>query len=211
MKPAHVAAASLLVFTVFGAGAPRGSAAEPDGTVSPDALPAPTPSYTFHMDVAMAMLHFPWLHFHMDGLGEYQPGASYDVRFSKVPWFFPKQHDEIDLSMLDPLMWPSRFTFAQTGRQSDERIFELHAISEPEMREATVAIGPRGCARRLDATYQDGTTIHMQVQNSNVDGFFVPQHLSANINEPHFALSADAAFKDYDFGTVSARDDKGWI
>ena len=28
--------------------------------------------YTFHVNVAMAMKHFPWLHFHMDGEGDYQ-------------------------------------------------------------------------------------------------------------------------------------------
>jgi hypothetical protein len=162
------------------------------------------PSYTFHMDVAMAMRHFPWLHFNMSGVGEYEPGQSYDVRFTKVPWFLPKQQSNIDLSMLDPLMWPSRFEYVETGQQNDTTLYELHSLKTTSLENAIVALGPKGGASWVNATYNDGTTIDMKVKCSNVNGFMLPAGLSAEIDEPHLALSADAAFEDYSFAATPA-------
>jgi hypothetical protein len=39
----------------------------------------------------------------------------------------------------------------------------------------------------------------MSVNSSNVSGFFLPVTLTAQIDEPHLALSASADFTDYDF------------
>lgn len=158
---------------------------------------ASVPSYTFHMQVAMAMRHFPWLHFHMDGDGEYLPTESYVVHFDKVPWFFPKKHNDVDLSMLDPVMWPQRYIFTPAGKSGDLTMYQLHALNDPNLQEATVALGPRGAARSVEVHYKDGTTIDMHVHSNDVDGFFLPQNLSADINEPHLALSANARFDDY--------------
>ena len=158
------------------------------------------PSYTFHVDVAMAMRHFPWLHFHMQGDGEYQPGESYVVHFTSLPWFLPKQHHDADLAMLDPTMWPKRFTYEEIARRPDgERLFLLHAINDPTLKEATVTIGAYSKARQLDAMYNDGTHIQMTVTRSNINGFWLPATLTADIDQPHMALSASADFKDYDF------------
>jgi hypothetical protein len=159
------------------------------------------PNYTFKVDVAMAMRHFPWLHFHVQGVGVYETGVSYIVHFTTLPWFVPKSRHDADLSMIDPLMWPKRYLFSQTGEQNGDTIFELHAIDDAGLRNATVAIGPGGLARHIEATYSDGTTIDTQVSNSNVDGFLLPVSMKADINEPHMALSASADFKDYDFNS----------
>lgn len=160
-------------------------------------LTATVPSYTFHMQVAMAMRHFPWLHFHMDGEGEYLPSESYVVHFDHVPWFFPKKHNDVDLSMLDPVMWPQRFSYVEIGKAGNLTMYELHSFNDANMRDATVALGPKGGARSVEVHYADGTTIDMHVHCNDVDGFFLPENLSADIDEPHMALSAQASFNDY--------------
>jgi hypothetical protein len=149
----------------------------------------------------MAMRHFPWLHFHLQGLGVYEPGVSYVVHFTKTPWFIPQARHDADLSMLDPLMWPGRYLYEEIGQQGDEKLFALHAINDPSLRNATVAVGPNGAARRIDATYSDGTHIETRVNLNNVDGFLLPATMTADIDEPHIALSANADFENYDFGS----------
>ncbi len=171
---------------------------------SPPQESAPPPGYTFRLDVAMAMRHFPWLHFHLEGAGVYDPGESYVVHFTSVPWFAPRKQHDADLSMLDPWMWPKHYTFQEVGEANGNRLFELHAINDPTLRSATVAIGPRGKARQVDASYTDGTHIETRVTSSDVDGFFLPATISADIDEPHMALSANADFTNYAFGNAPA-------
>jgi hypothetical protein len=157
------------------------------------------PSYTFRLDVAMAMRHFPWLHFHLEGLGVYQPGVSYVVHFTQTPWFIPQARHDADLSMLDPSMWPRRYLYEEIGQQGDEQVFALHAINDQSLRSATVTLGPNGTTRCVDATYSDGTRIVTRVSTSEVDGFLLPATMTADIDEPHIELSANADFEDYDF------------
>ena len=161
----------------------------------------PPPNYTFKLNVAMAMRHFPWLHFHMQGVGVYEPGVSYVVHFTSLPWFIPKTRHDADLSMIDPLMWPKRYLYQQIGQSGGETIFQLHAMDDPSLHGATVTLGPGGLARHVEAAYSDGTTIDMQVNNSDVDGFLLPVAMKADINEPHLALSASADFTDYAFNS----------
>ena len=170
---------------------------------APASTREPPPNYTFRLDVAMAMRHFPWLHFHMSGLGVYDAGVSYVVHFTSLPWFVPKSRPDFDLSMIDPVMWPKRYLFTQTGEHGSDTIFELHAIDDPSLRDATVTLGPGGLAREVQAAYSDGTTIDTQVNNSTVDGFLLPVAMKVDINEPHLALSASADFKDYDFNSTA--------
>ncbi len=164
------------------------------------------PSFTFQMSVGLAMVHFPWLRFHMDGAGRYEPGQAYTVHFTKLPWFAPRQRYDVDLSMLDPAMWPKRFTYQQIGQQDEDTLFELHAINDRTLKSAIVALGPRWCARHLDATYNDGTHISMSVNFSAVNGFMLPLRLQADIAEPHLALSANADFAGYTFVQPLAAD-----
>lgn len=195
-RPARGSAALLLLMT---AAASTASARVPASATPFDRNPPP--GYTFRLDVAMAMQHFPWLHFHLQGVGVYEPGVSYVVHFTKTPWFIPQARHDADLSMLDPLLWPGRYLYEEIGQQGDETLFALHAINDPSLRSATVALGPRGATRRVDATYSDGTHIETRVSRSDVDGFFLPQSMTAQIDEPHIALSASADFKDYTFGS----------
>lgn len=157
------------------------------------------PGYTFDMDVAMRMHHFPWLRFSMQGSGEYTPGQSYKVNFTRTPWFVPKQPNGTDLSMIDPLLWPQRYTFAQIGVHDGMTMYSLHALNDPTLQGATVGIGQRFCARTVDANYTNGTHIHMKITPALVNGFLLPQTVSADIDEPHLSMSADAAFTNYAF------------
>jgi hypothetical protein len=160
---------------------------------------ASAPPYTFHMDVAMAMRHFPWLHFKMQGTGSYEPGVSYAVHFTSVPWFVPKQQNDIDLSMLDPTLWPRHFTFQETGQLDGETSFDLRPIDNPSLEDARVTVGSRGRTRHVAMTYKDGTHVTMDVSVSDFGGFLLPATLTADIDRPHLPLSANAAFKDYAF------------
>ncbi len=94
------------------------------------------PGYTFQLDVLVRMQHFPWLRFHLLGTGEYEPGQTYKVTFTKVPWFLPKSPNGMDLSMLDPLMWPGRFLYEQTGVRDGMTLFSLHALNDPTLADA---------------------------------------------------------------------------
>jgi hypothetical protein len=74
---------------------------------------------------------------------------------------------------------------------------------DPGLRSATVAVGPDGCAREVDAIYSDGTHVDTKVSSSNVDGFMLPATMTATIDEPHIALSGNATFNDYNFATTA--------
>jgi hypothetical protein len=200
-KSAVVGGATLAILAL--ALAMRASAA-PSSAGSPFDTSVEPPSYTFEVDVAMAMRHFPWLHFHMQGDGAYEPGQSYLVHFTSLPWFVPRQQHDADLSMLDPLMWPKRFTYERVGEHDGQTLFALHSINDASLKDATVTLGPLGHARRVDANYSDGTHIDMTVNSSEVGGFLLPATLKADIDEPHLALSANADFKNYAFTSGQA-------
>jgi hypothetical protein len=152
-------------------------------------------SFTFHVNVAMAMRHFPWLHFRMEGLGDYRRGDHYVVHLTNGP-FASKMH-QIDLSMIDPGMWPGHYRYTEVAERDGDTLFALQAINDPSLKSATVALNPLSGAHWVDATYTQGTHIHMIVNSNDVDGFLLPVTLSADVDCPHMPLSADAAFTDY--------------
>jgi hypothetical protein len=159
------------------------------------------PSFTFGLDVAMRMRHFPWLGFRMQGIGRYVPGESYVVHFDRLPWFAPRQQHDADLSMLDPGLWPERFTYQLVGEQGGNMIFTLQSLEDPTLTNAVVALGPKWCARQVDAAYNDGTHIKMKVNFSDIDGFRLPASLTAEVDVPHESLSATGNFTDYAFAS----------
>lgn len=198
-KSAVAGGASLVLLALVPAG--RASAAAPSTGLPFDTEPDP-PSYTFQLDVAMKMRSFPWLHFHIQGIGIYQPGQSYSVHFTKIPWFAPRQQHDADLSMIDPLMWPKRYTYTQIGERDGNALFALHALNDASLINATVGIGPHGCARTLDATYNDGTHIQSAVTLNKVGPFLLPTTMNATIDESGMAFTADADFTNYTFGSA---------
>ncbi|HEY3676195.1 MAG TPA: hypothetical protein VGK84_09410 [Candidatus Tumulicola sp.] len=172
--------------------------ARPNAGLTQDA-PA---TYTFHMDIGMAMRHFPWLHFRMEGTGDYARGDRYVVHLTKTPALFSKMHD-IDLSMIDPGMWPKRYRAKLQSQRDGVTVYDLTAVNDPSMRAASVALGADGSARWVDAQYADGMHLHMTLTNSSVSGYVVPVSLDADVDYPHMPMSADASFSDYSFPTLS--------
>jgi hypothetical protein len=162
------------------------------------------PSFTFGMDVAMRMRHFPWLGFRMQGTGSYEPGKSYVVHFSKLPWFAPRQQHDADLSMLEPALWPTRYIYKKRGEENGNTMFDLRSITDPTLTSATVGLGPKWCARHVEAAYDDGTRINMNVNFSDIDGYMLPVSLAADIDVPHESLSATADFKNYVFASSTS-------
>ncbi|HTU83458.1 MAG TPA: hypothetical protein VMF61_15120 [Candidatus Acidoferrales bacterium] len=159
-------------------------------------LNAPLRSYTFHMDVAMSMRHFPWLHFHMNGDGVYQRGNQYRVTFTGGPPFMPQRHD-VDLSILDPSMWPGRYRYAAAGQQNGDTIFALEDASNTQLKSGTVALNPSSGIRWVDATYDDGTHVHMTVTSNDALGYLLPSSIQATVDYPHMPVAADATFTNY--------------
>jgi hypothetical protein len=67
-----------------------------------------------------------------------------------------------------------------------------------------VGLGPNWCARQVELAYNDGTRITMNVKFGAVGGFRLATSLTAEIDVPHMALSANADFTSYSFGSSSA-------
>jgi hypothetical protein len=153
-------------------------------------------SYTFEVDVAMAMRHFPWLHFHIQGDGVYERGRRYVVHFTKMPFFAPQPRD-VDLSMLDPAMWPSTYTVDAAHEDGNDAVFTLHAIKDDSLEAAIVTMSPLDGTERVDATYRDGTHIAMSVASNDSRGYLLPSKISAQIDYGRTPLSADADFSHY--------------
>ncbi|HTA37573.1 MAG TPA: hypothetical protein VK760_00785 [Candidatus Acidoferrales bacterium] len=153
-------------------------------------------NYTFEVNVAMAMRHFPWLHFHIQGDGVYDRGRRYVVHFTKMPFFAPQPRD-VDLSMLDPAMWPQLYTVASATTDGSDAIFTLHAIDDDSLQEARVTMSPIDGTERVEATYRDGTHIAMTVASKDSDGYLLPAKITASIDYGRTPLSADADFTNY--------------
>jgi hypothetical protein len=153
-------------------------------------------SYTFEVNVAMAMRHFPWLHFHIQGDGVYERGHRYVVHFTKMPFFAPQPRD-VDLSMLDPAMWPQIYAVETAGTDGSDTIFTLHAIKDDSLEEARVTMSPLDGTERVEASYRDGTRIAMTVASSDSDGYLLPSKITAQIDYGLTPLSADADFTHY--------------
>ncbi|HVA28862.1 MAG TPA: hypothetical protein VNF68_11820 [Candidatus Baltobacteraceae bacterium] len=156
-------------------------------------------SYTFKMDVAMAMRHFPWFHFHLKGEGIYERGIRYEVHFTSMPGFASRMPRDIDLSMIDPSMWPKRYRYYEIAQREGDTIFALQSLpaEAQSLKAATIALNPTFGAHWVDAEYSDGTHIHMNVSSNLIEGFLLPEALTASVDYPHMPLSANADFMQY--------------
>jgi hypothetical protein len=193
-------AATLIAFSVLLTGAiPRNGDC---GAIiaAVDARNSSLPNFTFHADVAVKMHHFPWLGFHLSGDGTYERGNRYWVHFTQMP-FFAKQVHDIDLSMLDPTLWPKNYTYRPVGIDGDDAIFDLQALHDSSLVKAQVALNGQG-ADWVDATYSDGMHIHMTVKPGQTGAYLLPASMDVAIDYPHMPLSAKADFNDYQFETV---------
>jgi len=157
-------------------------------------------SYTFHMDLALAMHHFPWMHFHVSGDGAYNKGKKYEVQFTHVPMFFGNKMQKVDLSMIDPSMWEQRYHVDLVGKDGDATVFSLHSLDpQSGLVSALVTLNPDCTTRAIDVKYNDGTHITLNLTANQTAGYVLPSNGNAEISMPHMALSAQADFTDYNF------------
>lgn len=168
-----------------------------------DARNSNLPNFTFHADVGVKMHHFPWLRFHLSGDGKYEKGQRYWVHFTQMP-FFAKQVHDIDLSMLDPTLWPKNYRYTPMGIDGDDAIFALTALHDPNLVKAQVALNAQG-TDWVDSTYKDGMHIHMTVTPGQTGAYLLPQKMDVSIDYPHMPLSASADFTAYQFDDVAVR------
>ncbi|MGB6740589.1 MAG: hypothetical protein WBE59_09075 [Candidatus Cybelea sp.] len=163
--------------------------------------------YTFHMNVALAMHHFPWLHFHISGIGQNVRGRRYIVRFTKMP-FFARGFHTIDLSALDPSMWKSRYNVTGVTRRGSMTMFSLlprgtNRERQNQLRVAYVTLGATYATRSVVLYYRNGGSITLNLTPGSTSGYWLPASGVAQINMPGEALSAHATLTDY--ATVSQR------
>ena len=144
----------------------------------------------------MAMQHFPWLHFHIRGDGVYERGHRYVVHFTKMPFFAPQPRD-VDLSMLDPAMWPGLYTVESEDDTGGVAVFTLHANKDDSLESARVTMSPLDGTERVEATYRDGTRIAMTVASNDSGGYLLPSKITAQIDYGRTPLSAAADFTHY--------------
>ncbi len=190
-----LASTSSLVASLV-SGAPIGGPADGDGVLAAiSTRNVGLESFTFHANVAMAMRHFPWLHFHVQGTGDYRRGDHYFLRLSNLP--FSSGTHQIDLSMIDTSMWADRYRYRNIGANDGDALFALQSLHDSSLKSATVAVSPSSGAHWVDASYADGTHIHMTVGSGDVRGFLLPSTLDADVDRPHMPLSAAATFSDY--------------
>lgn len=166
-----------------------------------DARNAALPNFTFHADVAVKMHHFPWLGFHLSGDGTYVRGDRYWVHFTQMP-FFAKQVHDIDLSMIDPTLWPKNYVYTAMGFQGPDAVFSLQPLHDPTLSKAQVGLNDQG-ADWVDTTYTDGMHIHMVLTDAPAGSYVLPTKMDVSIDYPHMPLSAKADFTNYTFADTA--------
>jgi hypothetical protein len=157
-------------------------------------------AYTFALNVAMRMRHFPWLRFRMAGTGEYLRGQAYSVTFTQRP-SFAEAFKNVDLSALDPSMWSHSYTIQFAGAKAGVSTFFLwprrnDAQQADPLREAVVSLDSSYSTRSVLLHYTDGD-IQLDVTPARVGEYRLPFTSDVSIDMPGHDLSARAEFSDY--------------
>jgi hypothetical protein len=153
--------------------------------------------YTFTMNVAMVMRHFPWLHFSMGGVGRYdRKSGRYVVHFTSTPWFASKVHD-IDLSMTDPSLWAKKYRYHVLGVEAGDTVYALQSLDGNQVKSAAVGVNPELGVQWTDVTYKDGTHVYLKIGSKDIDGYMLPSAANAKVDYGKMPLTAQANFSDY--------------
>ncbi len=157
-------------------------------------------AYTFRVSVAMRMQTFPWLRFHLDGNGDYVRAQRYVIEFTNTP-FFARNLQSIDLSALDPTMWPQRFVVSVEGQKNGMTTFlvrsrKVNPADPNPLVAADVTLDADDATRNVDLHYRSGE-IQMNLTPAQVQGYHLPISFDVNVRMPGQTLSAHAAFTDY--------------
>jgi hypothetical protein len=156
--------------------------------------------YTFDMNVALRMRHFPWFRFSIAGNGHYVRGQAHIVRFTKMPVFARGFH-QIDLSPLDPCMWPNSYVASLDGTRGGMTTFLLRPKRvDPQdknpMVEALVTLDAEDSTREVTLHYARGS-ITLALTPAAVGEYRLPSNADVTIDMPGQSLSAHADLSDY--------------
>lgn len=148
----------------------------------------------------MQMTTFPWLRFHLHGTGDYQRGRRYDIQFDRTP-FFARNVKSIDLSALDPTMWPHRFIVNVENQNDGMTTFLLRARkidpTDPNpLVAADVTLDPNEATRNVDLHYKSGE-IQMNLTPGDMQGYQLPMSFDVMVRLPGQTMNAHAAFSNY--------------
>jgi hypothetical protein len=159
------------------------------------------------MNVAMSMRHFPWLHFHLAGSGRYVRGETHLVEFTQVP-FFAKGFNQIDLSPLDPCIWPRLYAVRPLAMRDRTMAFSLRPLKtdpqdENPLVEALVSLDADYSTREVVLHYAKGS-ITLALTPASIEGYRLPASVEASIDMPGRALSAHADFTNYELGAAAS-------
>lgn len=157
-------------------------------------------SYTFNMDVAMRMRHFPWLRFHMSGPGRYARGRAYRVTFTHMPPF-ARGYQTVDLAPLDPSLWRKLYRVHLVEKNGGMMTFALtpRTVDPQQQNPLTVAyvtLDSGYSTRKADMRYKKGD-IQLTDTLGRVQGYRLPSTGDVSIDMPGNDLDAHATFSDY--------------
>ena len=193
--PAAIAAATAFAFAL-----PAPSRADTSAGAACAARNPSLAEYTFDMNVAMRMRHFPWLGFHLAGSGRYVRGQSHVVDFTQLP-FFAKGFNEVDLSPLDPCIWPRFYAVTSLGTRDGLTTFSLRPRrADPQDKnrlvEALVTLDSSYATRNVVLHYENGS-ITIALTPGSILGYRLPADGEVSIDMPGRSLSAHADFTNY--------------
>lgn len=153
------------------------------------------------------MIHFPWLHFHLAGSGRYVRGETHVVDFTSVP-FFARGFNKVDLSALDPCIWPRFYTIRALDSSNGLSAFSLRPRKidpqdENPLVEAVVMLDSAFSTREVVLHYANGS-ITLDLTPAFVQGYRLPVSGEASIDLPGRSLRAHADFTNYTIVATAA-------
>ena len=153
-------------------------------------------SYTFDVHVKVVMHSFPWLRFHLDGVGRYDRNGPFVVHFIHVPWF-GKGFETISLAAIDPEGWPKKYDLELVERHGDRSVLALHDRVRGHIKSVRATVDARAGLREVLWQYENGGVIHLTVEPTTVQGFQFPALDSAEISVPAVKATAQGEFSNY--------------
>ncbi|HYL27215.1 MAG TPA: hypothetical protein VEW74_05220 [Candidatus Nitrosotalea sp.] len=162
--------------------------------------------YTFDMNVALRMRHLPWLGFRMTGTGEYVRGRTHVVRFDRMP--FGAAAHQVDLSPLDPCMWPKSYVAVPLASRDGMATFDLHPRTvDPQDKnplvDALVSLDAGDSTRRVLLSYAHGS-IALALTPQSIGAYRLPSSADVDINMPGESLSGHADLTNYSIASTAA-------
>ncbi len=180
---------------LLGSAAPTESAGADGVIAAMTARNAGMRGYTFDISLRVALLTFPWIHFRMNGHGEYQRNGTHTLHFDRVPWF-GHGFETINLEALDPASWPATYTITLAEQHEGTSVLSMHDRVKSSLIEARATIDETG-VRDLLCTYDYGGRVDVAIVPVSISGYFLPGTEDADIVMPHYHARAHAEFSNY--------------